>query len=256
MKIAVFSDTHNKHKKISLPQCDIAIFAGDATSLGQKHEMDSFLKWYGKQEQCTHKILVAGNHDRSFDSKFFYTFEDHDLFEENFPKGKPGWLLERLDYQSVSNNLYYLENSFKVVEGLKIWGSPITPSFHRQHWAFNADRNEEIRKYWDLIPTDADIVITHGPVYGKLDYVPESQEFTGCVDLKDKIESVAPKIFICGHIHSGRGVSYDGKTLYVNSAIVDNSYQIQGDPMIIEFDVEKRKVGLFDELEKVTYFYS
>jgi 3',5'-cyclic AMP phosphodiesterase CpdA len=78
MRITFISDTHNKHKQVKLPECDIAIFAGDATSVGHKHEVESFLKWYSKQDQCKHKIFIAGNHDRSFDVKFFYRYEDFD----------------------------------------------------------------------------------------------------------------------------------------------------------------------------------
>jgi hypothetical protein len=43
LKICVFSDTHNKYTGLELPQCDIAIFAGDATGVGYKHEVQHFL---------------------------------------------------------------------------------------------------------------------------------------------------------------------------------------------------------------------
>lgn len=239
MKIAVFSDTHNKHKQIELPECDIAIFAGDATSVGHKHEVESFLNWYGKQYQCKHKVFIAGNHDKSFDKRFFTQYEDHDLFKENEHLGKPGWLVEMLDRARIMFQVHYLENSSITLEGIKIWGSPITPSFYRQYWAFNADRNEEIQSYWNQIPSDANIVVTHGPVRGKLDYIPESNEYVGCVDLKAKIEEVNPMLFVCGHIHSGRGVFRTDNTFYVNPSIMDNAYNKQGDPMIFNVDVDK-----------------
>jgi Icc-related predicted phosphoesterase len=242
MKVAVFSDTHTKHKQIELPECDIAIFAGDLTSVGHKHEVESFLNWYGKQNQCKQKVFIAGNHDKSFDRKFFHSFEDHDLFKENEDIGKPGWLIDMLDRARVMFNIYYLENESIMLEGLKIWGSPMTPSFYRQYWAFNADRNEEIKSYWDKIPKDANIIVTHGPVRGKLDYIPESSEYVGCVDLKDKIEEINPIMFICGHIHSGRGIYNTDKTLYVNASIMDNSYNKQGDPMLFNINVDNLRV--------------
>lgn len=239
MKIVTFSDTHNKHKKVTLPECDIAIFAGDATSLGHKHEVENFLNWYGKQYQCKHKVFIAGNHDKSFDKRFFTQYEDRDLFKQNEHLGKPGWLVDMLDKARVVFQVHYLENSSVTLEGIKIWGSPITPSFYRQYWAFNADRNEEIQAYWNKIPSDANIVVTHGPVHGKLDYIPESGEYVGCVDLKAKIEEISPMMFICGHIHSGRGVYNTEKTLYVNPSILDNSYEVQGDPMSFNVDTDK-----------------
>jgi Icc-related predicted phosphoesterase len=242
MRITTFSDTHNKHKQVKLPECDIAIFAGDATSVGHKHEVESFLNWYARQDQCTHKVFIVGNHDRSFDSRFFYDFEDHDLIKENFEKGKPGWLLDLIEKHDVLEGVKYLENSSVIIEGIKIWGSPITPSFHRKHWAFNADRNEEIQAYWNSIPRDANIIVTHGPVYGKLDYVPEDQQYAGCIDLKAKIEEIEPMMFVSGHIHSGRGFLTTEKTLYVNASILDNSYEKQGDPFTFKVDVEKMMI--------------
>lgn len=242
MKVAVFSDTHNKHKQVELPECDIAIFAGDLSSVGHKHEVESFINWYGKQYQCKHKVFIAGNHDKSFDKKFFHIFEDHDLFKENEHLGKPGWLVDMLDRAKAVLHIHYLENSSIVLEGIKIWGSPITPSFYKQYWAFNADRNEDIQSYWNKIPKDANIVVTHGPVHGKLDFIPESSEYVGCVDLKAKIEEINPLMFICGHIHSGRGIYNTDKTLYVNASIMDNSYNKQGEPMLFNINVDKLRV--------------
>ena len=40
-----------------------------------------------------------------------------------------------------------------------------TPYFHG--WAYNARRGHEMLQIWDQIPTDTDIVMTHGPPVGK-----------------------------------------------------------------------------------------
>ena len=53
------------------------------------------------------------------------------------------------------------------IDGIKIWGSPITPYFYG--WAYNRNRGEEIKKHWDLIPDDIDILVTHGPAFGIMD---------------------------------------------------------------------------------------
>lgn len=47
-----------------------------------------------------------------------------------------------------------------MIDGLKIWGSPIQHEFF--NWAFNRKRGKEIKKHWDLIPSDTNILITHG----------------------------------------------------------------------------------------------
>jgi Icc-related predicted phosphoesterase len=46
-------------------------------------------------------------------------------------------------------------------------------------------------------------------------------------------------MFICGHIHSGRGVYLTEKTLYVNASVLDNSYELQGDPMVFKVNMDK-----------------
>ncbi len=60
-----------------------------------------------------------------------------------------------------------------MIEGLKFYGSPWQPTFH--NWAFNLDRGEEIKKVWDKIPNDTDVLITHGPPFGILDKTVEGE---------------------------------------------------------------------------------
>jgi len=58
-----------------------------------------------------------------------------------------------------------VQDSSINIEGIKIYGSPWQPSYH--DWAFNLERGEAIRKKWDLIPGDTDVLITHGPPASK-----------------------------------------------------------------------------------------
>ena len=46
--------------------------------------------------------------------------------------------------------------------GYKIYGSPYTPEFCG--WAFMEER-EDLKLIWEKIPTDTDILITHGPPF-------------------------------------------------------------------------------------------
>ena len=63
MKITFISDTHNKHAQVtsSLPGGDLLIHAGDMSSMGYKHEIQQFLKWFNGLDNYTHKIFIAGN---------------------------------------------------------------------------------------------------------------------------------------------------------------------------------------------------
>tara|TARA_Y100000296_G_C5174834_1_gene259491 strand:- start:2061 stop:2591 length:531 start_codon:yes stop_codon:yes gene_type:complete len=64
-----------------------------------------------------------------------------------------------------SCGIKYLNDSSITIDGIKFWGSPIQPWFH--DWAFNRKRGNEIRKHWELIPTNTDVLLTHGPPFWK-----------------------------------------------------------------------------------------
>jgi 3',5'-cyclic AMP phosphodiesterase CpdA len=68
MKITFISDTHNKHHEVTslLPGGDLIIHSGDISSMGYKHEIQQFLKWFNGLDNYTHKIFIAGNHDWGF----------------------------------------------------------------------------------------------------------------------------------------------------------------------------------------------
>jgi Icc-related predicted phosphoesterase len=116
-------------------------------------------------------------------------------------------------------------------KGLKIWGSPHTPTFF--NWHFMKDRGEEIKKHWDMIPTDTDILITHGPSCGVRDKNRQMQN-CGCEDLRDKLlELKNLKLHAFGHIHESYGSTKE-KYISVNASIMNEHYQSVNKPLRIE----------------------
>jgi Icc-related predicted phosphoesterase len=120
----------------------------------------------------------------------------------------------------------YLCDSGINFEGVKIWGSPWTPTF--LNWHFMKDRGLPIKEKWDLIPSDIDILVTHGPPHGILDKTEEGK-FAGCEELKKAVrERVKPKIHCFGHIHEegggGKSIEIDSTT-FVNASVVDARYR-------------------------------
>lgn len=68
-------------------------------------------------------------------------------------------------------------------------------------WAFNLKRGDPLRAVWKKIPTDTDILMTHGPPIGHGDLTTHGNR-TGCVDLFMEIHKrIKPKYHIFGHIH-------------------------------------------------------
>lgn len=226
-KITLISDTHNKHKQITkdLPGGDILIHAGDISSMGYEHEIREFCKWFHSIDNYTHKIFIAGNHDWGFEDKPEKTKEILDLY----------------------HSLVYLQDDFVIIGEdsesiIKIYGSPWQPRFY--NWAFNADRGVHIRQYWNKIPNDVDILITHGPAFGYLDSVIGMGIPLGCEDLINKIAEVKPKIHACGHIHTGYGyrTSEDGNTHFFNASVLNEQYIYTQKPISFEWDKNTNEI--------------
>ena len=207
MKIWHISDTHTYHGLLDIPNnIDMVIFSGDCSNPRDpylnKPEVEDFLAWY-ESLPIKYKIFVAGNHDTSIE------------------RG----LIHKLDF--ASKGIIYLENNYTEIEGLKIWGSPITPTFG--DWAFMKARHKT-HELWQQIPNDTDIVIIHGPPVNVLDlsYNRLNQlEFCGDKALKKRLIDINPKLVCFGHVHNCDDIINAGTmklsirdTIYSNGSVV------------------------------------
>lgn len=221
MKILSISDTHNKHIKIPKQflendndEIDCIIHSGDVSGRGSRTEIEIFLDWYNELP-FTYKILIAGNHD------FFF---------EEAPEYEIDAVLAKYP------NIIYLNDTSVTIDGIKIHGSPVQPWFHS--WAFNR-RGDEIKKHWDLIPLDTNILVTHGPIYGYLDLTAGGEK-VGCPYLLDKISELKDlKLFQCGHIHEAYGTfKFAGEgPLLINASVLNRNYEMQNNPIITEINI-------------------
>ena len=184
-----------------MPSGDLLICAGDVTNKGELGILQDFNKWLGTLD-FKYKVMIAGNHDFCFEG------------------------VGRNIAESLLTNVTYLFDSEVEIEGLKIYGSPWTPYFH--NWAFNLRRGPAIEKFWNKIPKTTDILITHGPPFGILDWVdrPSEEEDpipgvskVGCQDLTKALKRLTNlKLHVFGHIHEAGGMVTEGGTVYVNAS--------------------------------------
>ena len=232
MKITVISDTHNKQHQITsqLPGGDLLIFAGDMTSMGSEYEVKEWMDWFYSLDHYETKVCIAGNHD--------FLFEKH-------PDKIEGLLSEyksRIDYLQDSSLKLSIPG---VADNVHIYGSPWQPEFY--NWAFNLPKlGDELAEVWQKIPTDVDILVTHGPACGYLDCVVGRYENLGCELLTERILEVKPKIHVCGHIHTGYGYIFNGDTHFFNAAVLDESYHYTQKPLTFDWDPIKNKVVFLD----------
>lgn len=117
------------------------------------------------------------------------------------------------------------------------------PKFFRQPvffgWGFNLPRGQPLRDVWAKIPSDTEILITHGPPVGFGDETRDGNR-AGCVDLLNTIQNrVKPKLHIFGHIHEGYGVTKDTNgTLFINASTCTIRYKATNPPIIIDLPIK------------------
>lgn len=213
LNLVCISDTHGDHENVSLPSGDVLIHAGDLTGHGTKEETQAFFRWFGMQN-FNYKICVAGNHDT-------YMEQDPTACQE----------------MANSAGVVLLNDSGCNVEGVAIWGSPITPRF--LDWSFMRDPGDDIEAHWNLIPVDTDVLITHGPAYGILDEVDREggdREHTGCPSLLKRIELVQPSFHVFGHIHEDFGRIENGNVSHCNVSTMNKQYEISNKAVVIQLD--------------------
>lgn len=195
MKILHLSDTHGCHRRLrDLPGADVVVHSGDFCMVGSEQEAIDFLNWFCDLPY-RHKIFICGNHDDC-------------LYGANI--------------DGLDDNVHYLCNSAIEIDGLKFYGVPM----------FMGDcvTDRQNRNY-ARIPSDTDILITHSPAYGILDF--DDNINYGSPELLDKIATLQLRTHLFGHIHAQHGMKNIPGTIYSNGAIMNVDYTILNQPNLI-----------------------
>lgn len=188
-----------------IPEGDLLIHAGDITRQGKLADLGEIERFFHSLPH-PHKIFIPGNHD--------WCFQDDP---------EPS--------RAAINSATCLIDEEIDVFGLRIWGSPWQPDFHS--WAFNLPRGKALADRWKLIPDDTDILITHGPPRGILDLCSNGSH-EGCEDLRERVETISPRLHVFGHIHEGHGVETHGGITFVNASICNLAYRPVNPPIVID----------------------
>ncbi len=210
MRIVAVADTHTFEADLGdVPQGDVFVHAGDLLRGGRLTELDEVAQWIRALPHA-HKIIVAGNHDGCFAT-------DRDAACE------------------LLGDAIYLEDAGTVIEGVHFWGSPWQPAFH--DWAFNLPRGAPLAEKWAAIPTDVNVLITHGPPLGFGDRGPSAGR-KGCQDLLERVRNVGPQLHMFGHIHQDGGVWRDAGTCFANVT----TWECERQATVIDIDVKTMAV--------------
>ena len=200
MKILHLSDTHNCHRRLrDLPEADVVVHSGDFCMAGTEQEALDFLNWFCDLPY-KHKIFICGNHDDC-------------LYGANI--------------DGLDGNVHYLCNSGIEIEGVNFYGVPM----------FMGDCiTDRQSRHYANIPDDTDVLITHTPAYGILDY--DDGINYGSAEILMKLSDLSLKAHLFGHIHAQHGMEWrhlaaGQPTLFSNGAIMNADYTILSTPNII-----------------------
>lgn len=184
MKILHLSDSHGCHHRLrDLPGADVIVHSGDFTMNGSQREAIDFMNWFCALPYA-HKIFICGNHDDC-------------LYGANI--------------DGLDPNVYYLCNSGIEIDGVRFYGVPM----------FMGDciTDRQTRNYAQ-IPSDTDVLITHSPPYGILDF--DGDINYGSEELLARLSGLQLKAHLFGHIHARHGVKTIEGTVFSNGALLDS----------------------------------
>jgi Icc-related predicted phosphoesterase len=223
MKIVCISDTHAKQiPDDQMPDGDVLVHAGDVTNNGKILQLNAMRNWFRHlaETKYSHIIWIAGNHDFILDG----------FRQEN---------AEYAIYDMFASNIHYLRDSGIMIDGKLFYGTPWTIC---GDWAFSEMDRYKRRAIFDKIPSDTDVLISHGPPYSILDRCDNGSHGYGSVgdlELLGAVERVRPKLHVFGHIHDGYGQTnlygVNGTT-FVNAAStqIKGEYVLGNPPIVIE----------------------
>ena len=206
MRIVAVADTHTFESDLGqIPDGDVFVHAGDMLRGGSLEELEGVATWIRALPHRV-KIVVAGNHD---------------------------WCFARQRERAVAmlGDCIYLQDAEATVDGVRFWGSPWQPAYN--DWAFNLPRGAALAEKWASIPLGIDVLVTHGPPQGLGDRGPMAGR-AGCVDLRARVDEVAPRLHLFGHIHQDGGCWREGATMFANVT----TWECERPPTVVEIDCD------------------
>lgn len=184
-----------------LPQADVLIHCGDLTKRSHVEEFEATFSML-REAPAKIKLVIAGNHDRALDAKFWDRYTD----EESGGRGDKAapQSIWKIIKEAEQDNVRYLDEgtyNFALDNGalIRVYASPWTPKYG--FWGFQYDG--EKGHSFD-IPEGIDVAMTHGPAKGILDLT-RTPDHAGCPFLFRALEKAKPRIHCFGHIHEAWG---------------------------------------------------
>jgi predicted phosphohydrolase len=208
MDLVILGDSHEQHRGVEVPAGDLLIFTGDFTMFS-KHlsAIEDFNDWLGELPHPW-KLVIPGNHE-------FFLESD---------AGR----------RSLISNATVLIDEEITIDGLKIYGSPMTPLYGG---AFGKSSPVDRVRHWQRVPIDVNVLITHAPPYGILDRSPGQIERMGDPELMARVKDLPSLRLHCfGHVHGAYRRSEKDGVVFVNAALMGSLGDIDRAPVVLRMN--------------------
>lgn len=209
-RFLIVSDTHgikfNQDTK-PLHRADVAIHCGDLTTESKLAEYHTSIQLM-KDLDASLKLVIGGNHDFTLDTPVFRQKVaearpslDPALVQKKY--GDYGEARTLFDQAKEAGILFLDEGTHHFIldngASLTVYASPFTPSVGDWGFQYHPEQGHDF-----YINNTADVVITHGPPRGILDYTISGQR-AGCPHLFGAVARSRPRLHCFGHIHESWG---------------------------------------------------
>lgn len=231
MNILCMSDTHNHLPDLDLENIDLILHAGDYT-YHAKHDYLGQLKFFENQFcPWVRNILDQG-------VEFYFCSGNHETFSEVYNVHS--------DFNDITSRCCLDDSSVLLCNHeLTIAGFPWTPRFG--DWAYNADDTpDDMGHKAAMLPDRADIILSHGPVFGINDIVDQGVSYgkrgnpiplgyihCGSQELLKRVQQIQPRLFVSGHLHFNYNKIQKNGTTYVGCSLVDEQYNLCRQPVLV-----------------------
>jgi predicted phosphohydrolase len=206
----IISDTHGMDfdlADIPFPPADVAIHCGDLTYGSKLNEFRTTINIL-KDIDAPLKLAIAGNHDFTLHGIAFTK-----KVEEAVPLLDPELVAKEYGIAGEAKHIFEDAKEAGIIlldEGthhftlqngarLTVYASPYTPALGAWGFQYSSERGHDFS-----IEKGVNVVITHGPPKGILDYT-HGRERAGSADLFAAVADVKPQLHCFGHIHEGWG---------------------------------------------------
>lgn len=222
LRVVCVSDTHGRHRNVVVPAGDVLIHAGDFTHFGKMKDVQDFNTWLGELPHRV-KIVVNGNHECNAE----WSSATACLLSNATFLCDQGIEL-KLTAAANPKDLTTTDGGAGTTNGtassagdvpLRVFGTQF-------YWPNSTPRGL-------MMPREADILVTHGPVLGFVD-----GNGAGCPVMLAHVEQARPRLVVCGHIHQAHGVkegtgSVEGVT-FVNAANARQGYSMGWEAVVVD----------------------